>query len=79
MYKFPNQGRVLYTNGLALIPLMFAVPILESKMLAEIQLTALTVFVIALSCILGIGMSFLSFKVNVMIFFLFEHTFPFAF
>lgn len=61
--EMTNWGRVFYTNGLASIPLLFLVP-MESKVVAEIQLTALAAFVITLSCVLGLGMSFFSFKVR---------------
>merc|ERR1712048_804829 len=43
---------------------MFTAPILEREILLDIKATPFMGFIVALSCVLGLGMSFLSFKVR---------------
>jgi len=62
--EMTNWGRVFYTNGLASIPLLFTAPLLEHETVKDIKVTFFMGFTVALSCFLGLGMSFFSFKVR---------------
>ena len=42
---------------------MFTAPLLEREMLVDVKVTPFMGFVVVLSCVLGLGMSYLSFKV----------------
>ncbi|KAG2482079.1 hypothetical protein HYH03_018971 [Edaphochlamys debaryana] len=56
--KMTNWARVYYTNAIALVPLLFAVPLLgEHKRLATIVWDYSVLMPLALSCVLGICMS----------------------
>jgi len=62
--KMTNWGRVYYTNGLASLPLFFVAPNTDFEAVATMKWSAWSMFIVALSCFLGLGMSYFSFKVR---------------
>eukprot|EP00198_Chlamydomonas_reinhardtii_P002048 XP_001691384.1 sugar nucleotide transporter [Chlamydomonas reinhardtii] len=60
--QMTNWGRVYYGNFLALIPLAVMVPVMaEHNILAAVVWTAPKAFILALSCLMGVGMSHASY------------------